>query len=67
MLQGDVLALNTNNSLIWAQQRQVSVIDVDHLVVIETQDAVLVCPKESSQKVRMIIDQLKKKKKNRLI
>ncbi|MCD4780625.1 MAG: mannose-1-phosphate guanylyltransferase [Candidatus Omnitrophica bacterium] len=62
VLKGDVLALNARNSFVWSEKRLVGVIDAEHLIVIDTPDALLVCPRESAQKVRAIIDILKKKK-----
>lgn len=59
-LQGDVLTVDTQNSLVQAHHRLVATVGVTDLVVIETKDAVLVAPREQSQQVKQIVDQLKR-------
>lgn len=59
-LQGDVLAVNTENSYVLAQHRLVGTIGVDNLVVVETADAVLIADREQVQDVRTIVQRLEK-------
>lgn len=56
---GDVLTDQTSNSYIYAQNKLVSTVGVDNLVVIETKDAVLVANKDKVQDVKNIVNQLK--------
>ncbi len=56
---GNVLACDTTDSLIYAENRMVSTIGLDHLLVIETDDAVLIARKEDSQKVKEMVEKLK--------
>ncbi|MFV8383024.1 mannose-1-phosphate guanylyltransferase/mannose-6-phosphate isomerase [Vibrio parahaemolyticus] len=56
---GDVLTEQTSNSYIYAQNKLVSTVGVDNLVVIETKDAVLVANKDKVQDVKNIVNQLK--------
>lgn len=56
---GDVLTENTTNSYIYSQNKLVSTVGVDNLVIIETKDAVLVADKDSVQDVKNIVNQLK--------
>lgn len=55
---GDVLALGTSNSLIRSQDRLVTVIGMDNLVVVDTPDALLVAPKSQSQQVKLAVNAL---------
>lgn len=63
-ITGDVLAINTTNSLVQANSRLVATVGVDDLVVVETADAVLVAHKSDTQAVREIVDQLKSKQRS---
>lgn len=45
----------------------VALIGVSNLIVVQTPDAVLVCPKDRSQDVRLVVEWLKKHKKEELI
>ncbi len=57
-IRGNVLALNTENSYIYSSSRQVSTIGLKNVVVIETEDAVLVCDMSKTQDVKAIYDRL---------
>lgn len=59
ILQGDVLALDTRNSLVRAEGRLVATLGVDGLVVIDTPDALLVCSEACSQDVKKIPERLR--------
>jgi len=58
-LAGDVIAVDTRDSLVLAQTRLVGTLGVDNLVVVETPDAVLVADRERVQDVKRIVEQLK--------
>ena len=57
-LFGDVVAIDTRNCYIRSQDRLVTVLGTDNLVVVETADAVLVIDKDRAQDVRTLIDRL---------
>ncbi|WP_270829395.1 mannose-1-phosphate guanylyltransferase/mannose-6-phosphate isomerase [Aeromonas sp. QDB20] len=56
---GDVMLEQTCNSYIYAQNKLVSTVGVDNLVIIETKDAVLVANKDKVQDVKNIVNKLK--------
>lgn len=56
--QGDVLAIDSQNALVHATGRLVSLVGVKNLIVVETPDAVLVADKERSQEVKSIVSKL---------
>ena len=62
-LTGDVLALDTSNSFIHAENKLVAVIGVQDLVVVETDDAVMVAPKDRVQDVKKIVARLKQEQR----
>lgn len=61
VIVGDVVIDQTHNSYIYAQNKLVSTVGVENLVVIETKDAVLVAHKDKVQDVKNIVNQLKAK------
>jgi mannose-1-phosphate guanylyltransferase / mannose-6-phosphate isomerase len=63
-ISGDVLTLDTKNSYIFAENKLVTVIGVDNLIVIETKDAVMIAHKNRVQEVKQIVDQLKKQNRS---
>ncbi len=60
ILQGDVIAINSRNSLIISGHRLLAALGLDDIVVVETADAVLVAHKDQAQAVKEIVSQLKK-------
>ena len=60
-LQGNVIAVGCQNSLIRAEKRLVAAIGVEDLCVIETADAVLISKSDQTQRVREVVDALHEK------
>ena len=56
---GDVVALDSRNSYIRSDGPLVATVGIDNLIVVATQDAILVAPKERDQDVKKLVDQLK--------
>lgn len=55
---GDVLTVDTKNSYIYAENKLVTVIGVENIIVVETKDAVMIASKDRVQDVKKIVDQL---------
>ena len=58
-LSGDVIAHNTNNCYVRAQNRLVATLGVDDLVIVDTADALLVSSIDAVQDVKKIVDEIK--------
>ncbi|MGB8812821.1 MAG: mannose-1-phosphate guanylyltransferase/mannose-6-phosphate isomerase [Paracoccaceae bacterium] len=56
---GDVLTMDTKNSMIQSDTRLVAVIGMQDVIVIDTPDALLVTNREHSQSVKKVVDHLK--------
>ncbi len=54
--RGDVRMQDTRNSLVFSDRRLVATLGVDHLIIVETNDAVLVADRSRSQEVRDIVE-----------
>ncbi len=60
VVKGDVYLDQTANSYVAAERRLVAVIGVDNIVVVETPDAVLVSARDQVQRVRNVVDHLRR-------
>jgi len=62
VMGGRHLAVDTHESLVYMNQehRLIVTIGVEDLVVVDTGDVLLVCRKDQAQKVRHVVDELKK-------
>lgn len=58
--RGDVLAHDSQNNLVFAENSLVATVGLQDTVVVQTKDAVLVAPRERVQEVKQIVAQLKK-------
>ncbi len=65
--RGDVVAIDAADNLLYAEEGTVAVVGVEGLVVVRTGDSVLVLPKERSQEVRKIVDELKRRGRDELL
>lgn len=66
-ITGDVFALDVKNSLIYAKEKFIAAIGVEDLIIIDTGDALLVCPKDRAQEVKAVIKYLKETERNSLL
>jgi mannose-1-phosphate guanylyltransferase len=60
---GDAILEGVNNSYVNAEQRLISVVGLDDVVVVETKDAVLVANKDKVQDIKKVVNQLKADKR----
>lgn len=58
-LHGDVIAYSTNNSYVRSDSKLVATIGVDDLIIVESDDAIMVAHKDAVQDVKKIVSELK--------
>lgn len=60
------ILINSRNNLVYSKcDKLVALIDVENMAVVDTPDALLVCPRKSSQKVKQVADALHSKNDER--
>ena len=64
VLMGDVLSVDSEDTLVIAEDRLVACIGLKNMVVVETADAILVADRSEIQKVKEVVGQLKTKKRS---
>jgi mannose-1-phosphate guanylyltransferase len=64
---GRVLTNDSRGNLVYADGRTVALVGVSDLVVVETEDAVFVCPRERAQDVKLIVQQLQREGASELL
>lgn len=58
VLLGNTLTVNSTNSICYSSGKLVAVVGMDNVVVVETPDAIMVCPKDKVQDVKLIVEKL---------
>jgi mannose-1-phosphate guanylyltransferase len=63
------IGLETKNTIIFSKEseRLIVTIGINDLVIIETEDALLICPREEVQRVKEIVNQLKEEKREKYL
>lgn len=56
--RGELMALDSRRNVVYSDKRLVALIDVNDLVVVDTDDALLILPKSSDQKIRELVKNL---------
>jgi mannose-1-phosphate guanylyltransferase len=67
ILPRDAYALDAGGNLVWSASKFVAAIGVNDLVVVETPDALLICPRERTQDVGKIVKWLEENRRKDLL
>ncbi len=59
-LKGEVYTIDSSGCLVYSKEKMVSLIGVKDIIVINTEDALLVCHREHVQKVKDLVETLKR-------
>lgn len=59
VISGKVLTNNVKNSFIYSQKEVVAVSDLEDVVIVETEDAIMACKMDKSQNVKKLYENLK--------
>jgi mannose-1-phosphate guanylyltransferase len=63
VVAGDVLALDSHGCVLHSEGRLLACVGLQDLVVVETPEAVMVCPLKDAQRVKLIVEELRKRKR----
>ncbi len=64
---GDIINIDTSDALIYKNGRMIAIIDVDNIIVVDTDDALLICSKSKAQNVKKVVEKLKEEKRTDLL
>lgn len=64
---GDTVAVDSSGCVLYSSGATIAALGVKDLVVVQTPDAILVCPKDRAQEVRKIVDLLRQSRRDNLL
>ena len=64
---GQHLGVDTHGALIYSPDRLIATIGLDDIIVIDTPEAILICPKSRSEDVKKIVEELKARGRHHLL
>lgn len=67
VITGKQINIDTKNCISYSKKRLITTIGVENLIIVETDDAVLVCDKTRAQDVKIIVEQLKAEGENQYL
>lgn len=59
--KGNLISIDNKNSILYCGKRLVAAVGLEDMIVVDTPDATLICPRNKAQEVRKIVDVLKKR------
>lgn len=66
-IEGDVISVGSERTTICGGKRLIAAIGVEDLVIVDTDDAVLICSKNNTQDVKKVIAQLREQGRDNLV
>ena len=66
-LQGENVVIDSENCLLYNPHKFTALIGLKDLLIVDTDDALLICHKDQDQKVKEIVEKIKKKGKTKLL
>ncbi len=60
-IEGNVVALETTNCFVSSRDKMIGIVGVENLIVIEDEKSIIICERGKSEKVKDIVDYLKRK------
>ncbi|MFI3237861.1 MAG: mannose-1-phosphate guanylyltransferase [Lachnospiraceae bacterium] len=59
VISGNVITVNTKNTTVIGAKKLIATVGLEDIIVVDTEDAILLCAKESTQDVKKVIENLK--------
>lgn len=67
IIVGEQINIDTRNTISYSKKRLITTVGVENLIIVETDDAILVCGKSRAQDVKLIVDELKAKEQTQYL
>ena len=59
VIEGNVITINSQNMIVQGGKKLIATVGIEDLIIVDTEDALLICSKESTQDVKKVIENLK--------
>ncbi len=66
-VEGEAVLVDTHGSLVLGDRRLVAAIGLEDMIIVDTEDALLVVPRSRAQDVKRVVDALKRSRKTRYL
>lgn len=59
IVNGNIITVNTNNCIIQGDKKLIATVGLDNMIVVDTNDATLICAKEHAGEIKKVLENLK--------
>ena len=66
-VEGEVVLIDTHGSLVFGDRRLIAAIGLEDMIIVDTEDALLVCPRSRAQDVRKVVEALRRARQTRYL
>jgi mannose-1-phosphate guanylyltransferase/mannose-6-phosphate isomerase len=66
-VEGEAVLIDTTGSLVFGDRRLVATIGLEDMIIVDTEDALLVCRRDRAQDVRKVVEALRRARKTRYL
>lgn len=66
-ITGNVVSLDTKNCTIEASDKLIAAVGLDNIIVVDTKDATLICSKDKTNNIKVVLEQLRKQHKDQYL
>lgn len=63
-IEGNVISVNTKNCLVSGKEKLISIVGLQDIIVIDSEEALLICPRKQSEEVKEIVKTMRRKNIN---
>ncbi|MCC7162486.1 MAG: mannose-1-phosphate guanylyltransferase [Anaerolineae bacterium] len=67
VVRGEHIGVDTTSTFIYSDKRLIATIGLENMIVIDTDDALLICPQDRAQDVKKIVDELRRRQADRYL
>ena len=66
-VEGESVLIDTRDSMVFGSRRLVAAIGLEDMIIVDTEDAILVCPRSRAQDVKLVVEALRRSGKTRYL
>ena len=66
-VEGEAVLIDTRDSLVFGSRRLVAAIGLEDMIIVDTEDALLVCPRSRAQDVKLVVEALRRSGKTKYL
>ena len=59
VVEGNIITINSKNNIIQGGRKLIATVGIEDLIIVDTEDATLICDKDSTSDIKKVLENLK--------